>query len=184
VVVLTTAGGWGVVTADAITRDPDLELLVLPPDLVASIDRLLPARWSHNNPVDCAGGETRDTIPDVMRLLAEHDAVHAIVYLGLGIQSNQARMMRHGRFYPGFGLDRIVSFHERQDVRYAEAAAELSDATGKPILAATELAFADPDNPGPAAVRASGRLCYPSGTRAVTALGHLHRDARHRGRRQ
>ena len=33
VVVVTTAGGWGVVTADAITRDGDLELIDLPDDL-------------------------------------------------------------------------------------------------------------------------------------------------------
>ena len=33
VVVLTTAGGWGVVTADAIARDGDLRLLALPDDL-------------------------------------------------------------------------------------------------------------------------------------------------------
>jgi acetyltransferase len=184
VVVLTTAGGWGVVTSDAIARDGDLRLLALPDDLRDAIDGLLPPRWSRNNPVDCAGGETRDTIPDVMRLIAEHPDVHAIVYLGLGIQSNQARMMRAGRFFPGYGLDRIVGFHERQDARYAEAADELSLATGKPILTATELAVADPDNAGPAAVRASGRLCYPSGNRAVTALGHLYRDTRHRSRRQ
>ena len=68
VVVLTTAGGWGVVTADAITRDPDLTLLELPDDLMAAIDAHLPPRWSRNNPVDCAGGETRETIPDVMAL--------------------------------------------------------------------------------------------------------------------
>ena len=183
VVVLTTAGGWGVVTSDAIARDGDLRLLALPDDLRDAIDGLLPPRWSRNNPVDCAGGETRDTIPDVMRLIAEHPDVHAIVYLGLGIQSNQARMMRDGRFFPGYGLDRIVAYHERQDARFAEAADELSRATGKPILTATELAVADPDNAGPAAVRASGRLCYPSGNRAVTALGHLYRDARHRSRR-
>ena len=184
VVVLTTAGGWGVVTADAIARDGDLRLLVLPDDLRDAIDRLLPPRWSRNNPVDCAGGETRDTIPEVMRLIAEHPDVHAIVYLGIGIQSNQARMMRDGPFFPGHGLDRIVEYHERQDARFAEAADELSRATGKPILTATELAVADPANAGPAAVRASGRLCYPSGNRAVTALGHLYRDARHRARRQ
>ena len=183
VVVLTTAGGWGVVTADAITRDPDLQLLALPDDLRDAIDRLLPPRWSRNNPVDCAGGETRDTIPDVMGLLAAHPAVHAIVYLGIGIQSNQARMMRDGRFYPSHGLDRIVSYHERQDARFAEAADELSSLHGKPILTATELAHADPANAGPAAVRATGRLAYPSGNRAVTALGHLYRDARHRARR-
>ena len=96
-------------------------LLELPDDLSAAIDALLPPRWSRNNPVDCAGGETRDTIPDVMRLIAEHDDVDAIVYLGIGIQSNQARMMRDGGFYPDHGLARIVEYHERQDARYAGA---------------------------------------------------------------
>ena len=72
-------------------------------------------RWSRNNPVDCAGGETRDTIPEVMELIAEHPDVDAIVYIGLGIQSNQARLMREGGFYPDHGLERIVDYHERQD---------------------------------------------------------------------
>ena len=62
--------------------------------------------------------------------------------------------------------------------RFAEAAADISDATGKPILTATELAVADPDNAGPATVRATGRLCYPSANRAVTALEHLWRTRR------
>ena len=101
-----------------------------------------------------------------------------MIYLGLGIQSNQARLMRDGPFYPDHGLERIVAYHERQDARFAEAAAEISDATGKPILTATELAIADPANAGPATVRASGRLCYASANRAVTALDHLWRRAR------
>ena len=184
VVVLTTAGGWGVVTADAVTKERGLELMALPDDLRDAIDAKLPPRWSRNNPVDCAGGETRDTIPEVMELIAGHPDVHAIIYLGVGIQSNQARMMREGGFYPGHGLDRIVAYHERQDARFAEAAAELSERTGKPILVASELAVADPANPGPAAVRASGRLCYPSGERAAVALGHLRRYAAYRERRR
>ncbi len=179
-IVLTTAGGWGVVTADAITRDADLVLMELPADLRAAIDEKLPPRWSRNNPVDCAGGETRDTIPEVMELIATHPDVDAMIYLGLGIQSNQARMIRDGRFYPDHGLERIVAYHERQDERFAEAAHELSNRTGKPILVATELAVADPDNAGPATVRRLGRLCYASGGDAVTALGHLVRHARHR----
>ncbi len=182
VAVVTTAGGWGVVTADAITRDRDLELVELPDDLRDAIDELLPPRWSRGNPIDCAGGETRDTIPDVLRLVTEHHAVDAVVLLGIGIQSNQARMIREGRFHPDHGLARIVDYHERQDARYATAAAELSTTTGKPILVASELAVADPENPGPATVRATGRLCYSSGNRAVTALGHLWRDAKHRQR--
>jgi acetyltransferase len=181
VAVLTTAGGWGVVTADAIVAS-ELELLPLPDDLRAAIDAKLPPRWSRNNPVDLAGGETRDTIPEVLELIAHHEQVDAIVYLGLGIQSNQARMMRTGPFYPDHGLERIVAYHERQDERFARAAADVSDATGKPILTATELAVADPDNAGPRTVRATGRVCYPSSHRAVVALAHLWRYARHRRR--
>ncbi|MFM8530055.1 MAG: CoA-binding protein, partial [Ilumatobacteraceae bacterium] len=184
VVVMTTAGGWGVVTSDAITRDGTLNLMDLPPDLLASIDTKLPPRWSQGNPVDCAGGETRDTIPEVLEMIATHPDVHAIIYLGIGIQSNQARLMREGGFHPDHGLDRIVAYHERQDQRFAEAADELSRRTNKPILTATELATADPDTPGPATVRATGRLCYPSGNRAVTALGHLYRASRFRDRRR
>lgn len=180
VVVLTTAGGWGVVTSDAIHRETGLVLMPLPDDLRAAIDEKLPPRWSKDNPVDCAGGEVRDTIPEVMELIAAHPDVHAVVYLGLGIQSNQARMMREGGFHPDHGLERIVEYHERQDRRFAEAADELSHRFGKPILTATELAVADPANAGPAAVRATGRLCYASGNRAVTALGHLYRYAEFR----
>jgi acetyltransferase len=95
------------------------------------------------------------------------------VYLGLGIQSNQARLFREGSLWPHHGLERVADFHERQDRRYAEAAASASAATGKPVLVVTELAAARPDNPGVQAVRAGGRLCYPSPHRAVAALAHL-----------
>ena len=181
IVILTTAGGWGVVTSDAIARDGLLQLMPLPDDLCAQIDTKLPPRWSKNNPVDCAGGETRDTIPEVMEMIASHPDVDAVIYLGLGIQANQARLMREGHFYPGEGLERIVEYHERQDSRFAQAAHDLSVATGKPILVATELAVADPENAGVRTVRETGRLCYASGNRAVAALGHLYRYAVHTG---
>lgn len=179
VVVLTTAGGWGVVTADAIART-SLDLTPLPEDLRAALDGKLPPRWSRNNPVDLAGAETRDTIPEVIDLIVGHPQVDAVIYLGLGIQSNQAALMRKGPFYPDHGLERIVDYHERQDARFAHAAADASDRYAKPVLTATELAVTHPDNAGPAAVRATGRLCYPTANRAVTALDHLWRDARHR----
>ena len=185
VVIVTTVGGWGVVAADAIAAT-DLELVTLPDDLRAAVDGLLPPRWSRNNPVDMAGGETRDTVPEILRLVAGHPGVDAVIFLGMGIQSNQARLMREGPFWPDHGLERIVGYHERQDARYAEAAAEVSAEMGKPVLVATELAVTSPDNPGPAAVRATGRLCHPSANRAVVALDHLWRRARwleRRGRR-
>jgi acetyltransferase len=117
-------------------------------------------------------------------LVIRHPGVDAVVFLGLGIQGNQGRLEREGPYFPGHGLDRIVAYHDRQERRYAETAAALARATGKPVLSATELALGDAANPAVAGVRASGLLCYPSAERAVTALGHLWRHARwrrHRG---
>jgi len=174
VVIMTTVGGWGVAAADAISLT-SLQLAELPEDLFASIDGLLPPRWSRNNPIDLAGGETRDTIPEIIDLVTKHPDVDAVIYLGIGIQSNQAALLRTGGFYPGHGLERMAGFHERQDARYAEAACDASDAYGKPVLVATELAVTHPDNPGPRTVRERGRLAYASANRAVLALDHLWR---------
>lgn len=178
VVVLTTVGGWGVVTSDAIAKDGVLHLIALPTDLQTALDKLLPPRWSRNNPIDCAGGETRDTIPEILELVCAHDDIDAVIFLGLGIQSNQARMMSEGKFYPDHGLERIVAYHRRQDERFAQTAAACATKYNKPVLVATELAVADPLNPGPVTVRETGNLCYASGTRAAIALAHMYRYAR------
>lgn len=172
VAVLTSAGGWGVLAADACAA-AGLVLAPLPGDVRRAIDAMVPARWSRSNPIDLAGGETRDTIPAVLDLLCAHSEIDAVLHLGIGIQANQARAFRSGSFFPAHGLDRITAFHESQDRRYAQAAQEASERHGKPVLVATELAVADPSNAGPLAVREGGRICYPSAHRAVQALAAL-----------
>ncbi|PZC44047.1 MAG: acetyltransferase [Chloroflexi bacterium] len=182
VLVVTPAGGWGVLTADAIAGS-ELTLLPLPDDLRSAFDALLPPRWSGANPIDTAAGETRDTIAEILRLAVSHAEVHSVILLGGGIQSNQAALMREGPLFESQGLARIADYHERQDRRYAEVAASLSEESGKPILLASELAATQPGNASPAAVRASGRLAYASGPDAVRALNHLWQYARWRERR-
>jgi len=180
-VVLTLAGGWGVLAADAMA-ETELELASLPESLKADIDTRVPPRWSRQNPIDLAGGETRDTVTEVLELATAHPDVDAVIFVGFGIQSNTAKLIRTSPHYPEHGLDRIVAYHERQDSRYARAAAEASERHGKPVLCVTELAVTDPSNGAPATVRATGRLCYPSVNRAVTALDHLWRYERYRRR--
>ncbi len=96
-----------------------------------------------------------------MELVATHPDVHSIIYLGLGIQSNQAQMMRHGRFYPDHGLERIVEYHERQDTRFAEAAHELSVQTGKPILTVDRTRRRRPDQRRPGGCSGVGPALLP-----------------------
>ncbi len=174
VVVFTTVGGWGVLAADACAA-AGLELVPLPAEVRERIDALVPARWSRNNPIDLAGGETRDTIPEVLDLVCAHPDIDAVIHLGIGIQAAQANVLKSGDFYPDHGLERIVAFHERQDRRYARAAREASERHGKPVLTATELVNTDRGygNAGPIGVKEEGRLCYASADRAVRALRAL-----------
>lgn len=180
-IVFTTVGGWGVLTADACAA-AGLELVALPEDLKRAIDGMVPARWSRNNPIDLAGGETRDTVPEVLELLCAHPDVDAVIHLGLGIQAATANLFRQGPFWPEHGLARIAEYHERQERRFAEAAREASERHGKPVLSATELVHCDRayGNAGPLAVRETGRVCYPSAHRAVAALRALVAWGEHR----
>ena len=180
VVVMTTAGGWGVLTADAIANT-NLELLRLPDDLKTTIDTLLPPRWSKNNPVDLAGGETRDTIPELFSVLLEHESVDSLIFLGLGIQGNVAR----GYFESPFaneGTDRMANFHASQEQRYAESIIAATKKYRKPVFASTELAIADPNNPGPKTLRDHGFPCYNSPHNAVQCLSQLVNFAQARNR--
>src|SRR5205814_2092444 len=163
------AGGWGVLAADACVA-AGLELIRLPEDIRTRVDTMVPARWSRNNPIDLAGGETRDTVPDVLDLVCAHPDVDAVLFLGLGIQANQARLFRSGPFFPGHGLERIAEFHERQDRRYAEAAREVSERHRKPVLVATELVHADRDygNAGPLPGRVRAGV-YPANSDGASA---------------
>jgi len=173
-VVFTSVGGWGVLAADACGA-AGLELVPLPEDVKRAIDGMVPARWSRSNPIDLAGGETRDTIPEVLEMVCAHPDVDAVVHLGIGIQAGQARVFQSGPYGADEGIARIASFHERQDARYAVAARDASVKHGKPVLCTTELSVVDRGNAGVRAVEGTGRVCYPSAHRAVRALAALAR---------
>ncbi|MFZ9818084.1 MAG: acetate--CoA ligase family protein [Ilumatobacteraceae bacterium] len=175
VAVLTTVGGWGVAVADQIGKSTTLTLTNLSDAVMASLDEILPPRWSKGNPIDSAGGETRETVESIFEILLSSPEVDSVVFLGLGIQSNQARLMREGRFYPDHGIERIVGFHEGQDVKYAQKSVEASKRYGKPILVATELATADQKNPGVVALRDLGVPVFASAASVVRALEHATR---------
>jgi acetyltransferase len=181
-VIFTSVGGWGVLAADA-CAEVGLELIELPTSIRQAIDRLVPPRWSRANPIDLAGGETRDTIPEILDLVCAHPEVDAVIHLGIGIQAATAAFFRSGRYFPDHGLERMADFHERQDRRYVEAAIEASQKHGKPVLSVTELVASNPENAGPAALRNMGRVCYPSAHRAVRALDALVRWSETRERR-
>ena len=167
VVVVTTAGGWGVVTADAITRHRDLVLVPLPDDLRAAIDTKLPPRWSRSNPVDLAGAETRDTIPEVLAAgrRAPRRARRDLPRPRHPVEPGQADAQRPLLPGPRARAHRRVPRAPGRPVR-RDGGRRSARPPASRSSTATELAVADPDNPGP------GRGAAPPGgsaTRRPTA---------------
>ncbi|MEV1011403.1 acetate--CoA ligase family protein [Streptomyces sp. NPDC049881] len=78
VVIITGAGGSGVLLSDAVA-DNGLRLMDIPPDLDAAFRRLIPPFGAAGNPVDITGGEPPATYEAAIRLGLEDPRVHALV---------------------------------------------------------------------------------------------------------
>jgi acetyl coenzyme A synthetase (ADP forming)-like protein len=78
VVIITGAGGSGVLLSDAIV-DNGLSLMEIPPDLDEAFRRYIPPFGAAGNPVDITGGEPPSTYEATIRLGLEDPRVHALV---------------------------------------------------------------------------------------------------------
>jgi acetyltransferase len=78
-VVLTNGGGAGVMAADAAAA-ADVPLAVLTDDVKAKLDSVLPANWSHANPVDIIGDAPTARYVDALEALA-HDPLSAVLFI-------------------------------------------------------------------------------------------------------
>ena len=80
--IMTLGGGWGVVTAD-LCSEFGLEVPELSPEIVDTLDKLLPSYWSKSNPVDLVG-ENDNRLPMItLEELAKWNGCDAIINLGI-----------------------------------------------------------------------------------------------------
>ncbi|MEU9117962.1 acetate--CoA ligase family protein [Streptomyces sp. NPDC048483] len=78
VVIITGAGGSGVLLSDAIV-DNGLRLMDIPDDLDAAFRRYIPPFGTAGNPVDITGGEPPSTYEATIRLGMQDPRIHALV---------------------------------------------------------------------------------------------------------
>ncbi|GAA3714812.1 acetate--CoA ligase family protein [Streptomyces tremellae] len=78
VVIITGAGGSGVLLSDAIV-DNGLQLMEIPEDLDAAFRKFIPPFGAAGNPVDITGGEPPSTYEKTIRLGLEDPRIHALV---------------------------------------------------------------------------------------------------------
>jgi len=68
--ILTNAGGPGVLAADALITNGG-ELAKLSPETIEAFNQLLPAAWSHNNPVDILGDASPERYGKALEIAAK-----------------------------------------------------------------------------------------------------------------
>lgn len=78
--ILTNGGGAGVMAADAAAH-VGVDLTDLDADTLAALDRLLPANWSHANPLDIIGDAPVARYVDALRLLLDAPAGCAVLFI-------------------------------------------------------------------------------------------------------
>ncbi|GAA3733613.1 acetyl coenzyme A synthetase (ADP forming)-like protein [Spinactinospora alkalitolerans] len=78
VVIITGAGGSGVLLSDAVV-DNGMSLYEIPPDLDSAFRAFIPPFGAAGNPVDITGGEPPSTYEKTIRLGLEDDRVHALI---------------------------------------------------------------------------------------------------------
>jgi acyl-CoA synthetase (NDP forming) len=78
VVIITGAGGSGVLLADACS-DWQLQLMAMPPDLDEAFKKFIPPFGASGNPVDITGGEPPTTYRNTIALGLEDRRIHALI---------------------------------------------------------------------------------------------------------
>ncbi len=127
VAVVTNGGGAGVLTADEVARN-GLVLAELPAELLAALDEILPPFWSRRNPLDMVASAGGDVGPRVLKLVAECEAVDALIVLSvLGVPNtgDEVRPTCDDGEYAGFSP---------WEMAFVKQVSELMEATGKPII--------------------------------------------------
>ncbi len=78
--VLTNGGGAGVMAADAAAQ-VNVPLAELGAATLAKLDAVLPANWSHGNPVDIIGDAPVERYVDALQVLCDDPAAGAVLFI-------------------------------------------------------------------------------------------------------
>lgn len=170
--ILSAGGGHAVVASDACLK-AGLELANISRVTIERLNKILPARWPHANPVDTvAAGFV--TYPALWPLM-EDDDVDALLSVGsIGMfASISGRVSTH---LPAETIKAYQKYFEeitQDEVANLDKAIELMDRLNKPLIICTMYTQALKDSEVYSKLQRNGILIYPTPERAVKVLARL-----------
>ncbi len=172
--IISPGGGWGVMVADACTREM-LDVSPLDESTLQNLNAVLPPFWSHGNPVDTITGTTGDPV-EIVRALLESPHFDGLIVLGMVGGVSSLFQQLHGRSGEKMAEDfaRNSTEHFKS---YFRSMMALKDQYSKPLIVTLSL----PINTGimletaAAVTRETSTACYTSFTQASRAYAALSR---------
>lgn len=79
-IILTNGGGPGVMATDALMLSGG-RLAVLNPDTIAALNRVLPASWSHGNPIDIIGDAPVERYRQALQILLDKQPENPVLFI-------------------------------------------------------------------------------------------------------
>jgi acyl-CoA synthetase (NDP forming) len=175
VAIVAAGGGWGVLAADACSR-VGLDVAPLRPDTLEKLDKILPAWWSRNNPIDLVAGLRPGDFINCIETMLRCDYVDAVMALGgIGFSTVRAQGFQRSRHAERYNLVGLSEIFSQEDMRTARGIIELIDRHQKPVIVAAETVVgARPDRNAPVlAIEEAGVLVYSTPDRGAKVLARL-----------
>jgi acyl-CoA synthetase (NDP forming) len=175
--IISLAGGWGVLAADACARE-GLEVVTLSDKTIARFNEFLADRWSHGNPVDPATTPGRDIMKQCLQIMAECDEVDCIMQTHLGFGGTARKHLKilreQKRKYITF-TEKDAEQAEKRDLALARFIVGLAKKYRKPIISCSDMALgSSPEgNPTLEYMGKQGMPVYPSPAKAARILGKI-----------
>jgi acyl-CoA synthetase (NDP forming) len=170
--IITIGGGIGVMASDACLRH-GLSVPALDPATIKRISGVLPAFWSHGNPVDTVGDPSA-TNPCTDALLDDPNLDSVLVICTPELR--QVMPNRLGFLPPEVAHKTIERFNQKMDIALAEVEAfrKRMEELGKPIIYCKANPVEEQFSPRMMAkLRELGWIVYPTNERAVSVISHL-----------
>ncbi len=79
-VIITNAGGYGVLTSDY-CEENNIHLTKLSPKTIGKLNTVLPKNWSHNNPIDIIGDATSQRYNDTLQIIEKDPTINFVILL-------------------------------------------------------------------------------------------------------
>ena len=177
VAIMTLGGGWGVIATD-LCLENDLSVPDLPPAIIDRLSALLPAYWSHGNPVDIVGENDPNIPRTALEELLKWDGCDAVIHLGIhGRSILGGRMLdsvgQSDPAYPSARIEAIKKMVAAMEADYIRHVVALTERYHKPVVGVSLVTNEDTRTVYRFADCRYQGVFFPSPERAVKALAGM-----------